>query len=59
MQFLKTKEVANIFGCTQRNVALMVKAGKLEPVNNHKDFFLFDANEIELFNSKKKLINER
>ena len=43
MQFLKTKEVANIFGCTQRNVALMVKAGKLKPVNNHKDFFLFDA----------------
>ena len=59
MQFLKTKEVANIFGCTQRNVALMVKAGKLKPVNKHKDFFLFDANEIELFNSKKKLINER
>ena len=53
MQFLKTREVANIFGCTQRNVALMVKAGKLKPVNNHKDFFLFDAKEIELFNLKK------
>jgi hypothetical protein len=51
--FLKTKEVAEILGYTTRNVALLVKSGKLKPVNNHKDFFLFDAKEIELFNSKK------
>jgi len=50
---LKSKEVANILGYTQRNIALLVKAGKLKPVNNHKDFFLFDAKEIELFNLKK------
>jgi hypothetical protein len=53
LMFLKTKQVANILGYTARNIALLVKAGKLEPVNNHKDFFLFDAKEIELFNSKK------
>jgi hypothetical protein len=51
--YLKSKEVANILGYTVRNIALLVKAGKLKPVNNHKDFFLFDAKEIELFNSKK------
>jgi predicted site-specific integrase-resolvase len=53
MTLLKTKEVAELLGYTQRNIALMVKAGKLKPVNDHKDFFLFDAKEIELFNSKK------
>jgi|TARA_R110002074_G_scaffold65261_1_gene155320 hypothetical protein len=51
--YLKTKEVANKLGYTSRNIALLVKAGKLKPVNNHKDFFLFDAKEIELFNLKK------
>jgi hypothetical protein len=51
--YLKTKEVANKLGYTTRNIALLVKAGKLKPVNNHKDFFLFDAKEIELFNLKK------
>ena len=50
MQFLKTREVAKIFGCTQRNVALMVKAGKLKPVNNHKDFFLFVSQDLFSFN---------
>jgi hypothetical protein len=53
MTLLKTKEVATLLGYTQRNIALMVKAGKLQPVNSHKDFFLFDAEQIELFNSKK------
>ena len=56
--YLSTKEVANILGYTRRNIALLVKAGKLKPVNNHKDFFLFDAKDVELFNSKKKLSNE-
>ncbi|MEC5164446.1 hypothetical protein RCH18_000162 [Flavobacterium sp. PL11] len=53
MTLLKTKEVAELLGYTPRNIALLVKAGKLKPVNDHKDFFLFDAKEIELFNSKK------
>jgi hypothetical protein len=53
MTLLKTKEVAKLLNYTQRNVALLVKSGKLTPVNKHKDFFLFDAGEIELFNSKK------
>ena len=53
MTLLKTKEVAALLGYTQRNIALMVKAGKLNPVNNHKDFFLFDAEQIESFNPKK------
>ena len=52
--FLKSKEVANKLGYTQRNIALLVKAGKLKPVNNHKDFFLFDSKDVELFNSKKR-----
>ena len=34
--YLKTKEVANKLGYTSRNIALLVKAGKLKPVNNHK-----------------------
>jgi len=55
---LKTKEVANKLGYSSRNIALLVKAGKLKPVNNHKDFFLFDAKDVELFNSKKKVSNE-
>jgi hypothetical protein len=58
MTYLNSKEVAKILGYTSRNVALLVKSGKLKPVNNHKDFFLFDTNEIELFNSKKRLSNE-
>lgn len=53
MTLLKTKEVAEILGYTQRNIALMVKAGKLTPVNNHKDFYLFDATQIELLTPKK------
>lgn len=52
--YLNTKEVANKLGYTARNIALLVKAGKLNPVNNHKDFFLFDTKEIELFNPKKQ-----
>jgi len=52
--YLKSKEVANIIGCTTRNVALLVKSGKLIPVNSHKDFFLFDSNDVELYNSKKR-----
>jgi hypothetical protein len=52
--YLKSKEVANLIGCTSRNIALLVKAGKLKPVNNHKDFFLFDSKDVELFNSKKR-----
>lgn len=51
--FLSTKEVAERLGYTARNIALLVKAGKLTPVNTHKEFYLFDAKEIELFNSKK------
>ncbi len=58
MTYLNTKEVAKKLGYTARNIALLVKAGKLKPVNNHKEFFLFDAKEIELFNSKK-LNNEK
>jgi len=58
MKYLNSKEAAINLGYTSRNVALLVKSGKLKPVNNHKDFFLFDANEIDLFNSKKKLSNE-
>jgi hypothetical protein len=53
MTLLKTKQVATLLGYTQRNIALMVKAGKLQPVNDHKDFFLFDAKEIELLTPKK------
>ena len=53
MKLLKTKEVATLLGYTQRNIALMVKAGRLQPINNHKDFFLFDAREIELLTPKK------
>jgi hypothetical protein len=53
MKLLKTKEVASILKCTARNVAKLANAGKLKPVNNHKDFFLFDADEVELFNAKK------
>jgi hypothetical protein len=56
--YLKTKEVASILGYTTRNIALLVKSGKLKPVNNHKDFFLFDSKDVELFNSKKKVSNE-
>jgi len=58
LMLLKTKEVANKLGYSSRNIALLVKAGKLKPVNNHKDFFLFDAKDVELFNSKKKVSNE-
>ena len=57
MYYLSSKEVANKIGCTPRNVALLVKSGKLTPVNSHKDFFLFDIKEVELFNSKKRLSN--
>jgi len=53
MILLKTKEVATILGCTPRNIALLVKNGKLVPVNNHKDFFLFDAEQVAFYNSKK------
>lgn len=52
--FLNTKEVAEILGYTQRNVAYLVSSGKLKPINpNHKTGFIFDPKEVTLFNSKK------
>lgn len=52
--YLNTKETAVLLGCTQRNIAYMVKAGKLKPINpNHKTGYLFIPKEVELFNSKK------
>jgi DNA-binding transcriptional MerR regulator len=51
--YLSTKEVAKILGYTTRNVSYLVKSGKINPINSHKDYFLFDAEEIQLFNSKR------
>ena len=46
---LSTKEVAQMLGCTVRNVSFMVKAGKLKPINQHERFFLFDEKEVLTF----------
>jgi DNA-binding transcriptional MerR regulator len=52
MSLLSTKQVATLLNCTPRNVQLLVKKGKLTPINPQKEFYLFDANQVEMFNSK-------
>lgn len=48
MKFLKTKEVAKLFGCGVSNVQRLIRESKLNPVNpNHTTGFLFDENYIQ------------
>jgi excisionase family DNA binding protein len=54
MHYLTTKEVAQLLGCTKRNICYMIRANKITPaitlVNGH---FLFTAEDVALYNSKK------
>lgn len=41
-----TKEVAEYLNCSKRGIHYLVKKGVLKPINHHKEFFLFDENEV-------------
>lgn len=51
--FLNTKEVANRLQVTKMTISRMVKSGKLKPINSHKDYFLFEASQIDCLTSNK------
>jgi excisionase family DNA binding protein len=50
--FLCTKEVAEKLKVTKMTISRMVKRGALTPVNSQKDYFLFEASQIECLTSK-------
>jgi excisionase family DNA binding protein len=45
--FYSTKEVAKKLQVTKMTITRMVKSGKLKPVNSQKDYFLFEASQID------------
>lgn len=45
-KLLSSLEVSKLLNCTKRNVSYLVEKGKLKPVNQHKEFFLFDESEV-------------
>lgn len=57
--FLNTKDVANKLQTTKMTISRMVKRGELTPVNSHKDYFLFEASQIDCLTPKtSKLCNK-
>jgi predicted site-specific integrase-resolvase len=50
--FLSTKEVADKLKVTKMTISRMVKRGELTPVNSHKDYFIFEASQIECLTLK-------
>ena len=42
-----TKEAAEILECSTRNVAYLVKGGKLKPINKHSRFYIFRRKDVE------------
>jgi hypothetical protein len=55
LNYIKTtKQVSKMLGCTTRNVALLVKAQKLNPIKIlDNGSFLFNTKDVEFFISKK------
>ena len=55
LNYIKTtKQVSKMLGCTTRNVALLVKAKKLNPIKIlDNGSFLFNTKDVEFFISKK------
>jgi excisionase family DNA binding protein len=51
---LNTKEVAKALQVTKMTISRMVKRGALVPINSHKDYFLFDAEQVESLTFKKQ-----
>lgn len=51
LDYLKTtKEVAKMLGCTTRNVALLVKSKKLNPIKVLENgSFLFNVKDVEFY----------
>jgi len=50
--FYSTKEVANKLQVTKMTISRMVKSGKLKPINSQKDYFLFEASQIDCLTPK-------
>jgi excisionase family DNA binding protein len=50
--FLNTKQVAEKLKVTKMTISRMVKRGELTPVNSHKDYFLFEASQIDCLTLK-------
>lgn len=51
LDYLKTtKQVAKMLGCTTRNVALLVKSKKLNPIKVLENgSFLFNVKDVEFY----------
>jgi excisionase family DNA binding protein len=57
--FYSTKEVATMLQVTKMTISRMVKSGRLTPVNSQKDYFLFEASQIDcLIPKTSKLCNQ-
>jgi excisionase family DNA binding protein len=52
--YLCTKEVAKKLQVSKMTISRMVKKGRLNPINPHMRFFLFNANEIDCLTSNSK-----
>jgi excisionase family DNA binding protein len=50
--YYNTKEVAERLQVTKMTISRMVKSGKLKPINSHKNYFLFEASQIECLTIK-------
>lgn len=50
--YYNTKEVAKRLQVTKMTISRMVKSGKLKPINSHKNYFLFEASQIECLTIK-------
>jgi excisionase family DNA binding protein len=50
--YYSTKEVAERLKVTKMTISRMVKRGELTPVNSHKDYFLFEASQIDCLTLK-------
>jgi excisionase family DNA binding protein len=57
--YYSTKEVAKKLEVTKMTISRMVKRNELTPVNTHKDYFLFEASQIDCITPKtSKLCNK-
>ena len=51
--YLSTKEVAVILDRTKSGVLYLVKKGELSPLNNQKEFFIFDEDDVLTFKNTR------
>jgi len=55
LKYLNTKEVSDIFSCSQKNIQKLIRESKLTPINpNHSKGYLFESTYIYSELKKRK-----